>query len=677
MRRSARLGCLSNSAIASALVVVLIFAGITLLRGGILFSPGALNAQTGAGSLGGVKTHADIQDCAQCHPAPFSGQTVADRCLVCHTDLKTDPHNFHNIMVAEGEKSGCTSCHTDHRGSNASLTLLDPNSFPHDKIGFSLKAHPKLANGAPFQCAGCHPNGYVSSYDQAVCSSCHNILNVTFTQNHIASFGQDCLACHDGIDSFGHNFNHTQVVFSLTGKHTSVACGQCHSAAGSTSLVALKTTAQDCASCHAKDDPHQGNLGQNCAQCHTPAGWTPSTFDHSQTAFALIGKHQTAACTACHVNTDLKNTPQACAACHAKDDAHQGDLGQNCDLCHTPAGWLPANIDHNLTRFPLVGKHISVDCAACHVNNVFRGTPQNCYACHAKDDTHQGDLGQNCAHCHTSAGWLPATMDHNLTSFPLVGKHVNADCTTCHINGVYKGTPKNCYACHAKDDTHQGDLGQNCGACHTPAGWLPATMDHNLTSFPLVGKHASAACTACHTNGVFKGTPKTCYACHAANDAHKGQFGQDCGMCHSPTGWLPATFDHSKVGFPLTGAHAGLPCTSCHANAVFKGTPATCSACHAEPAYHAGLFGLNCASCHNTSAWVPAKFNGAHTFPINHGGAGSTCRNCHPTTLQQYTCFKCHDQAQTIARHQNQGIANISNCIACHPTGNGGDGGGN
>jgi hypothetical protein len=142
-----------------------------------------------------VKAHSEIQDCAQCHPAPFNGQSMTERCLDCHTDLKTDPKNFHNNMIAQEEKSGCTTCHTDHREASASLTLLDPQSFPHDKIGFTLKAHPRLADGSPFQCAGCHPNGYIT-YDQTVCGSCHSIINVTFTQSHIAAFGQNCLSCH-------------------------------------------------------------------------------------------------------------------------------------------------------------------------------------------------------------------------------------------------------------------------------------------------------------------------------------------------------------------------------------------------------------------------------------------------------------------------------------------------
>ena len=39
-------------------------------------------------------------------------------------------------------------------------------------------------------------------------------------------------------------------------------------------------------------------------------------------------------------------------------------------------------------------------------------------------------------------------------------------------------------------------------------------------------------------------------------------------------------FDHLITGFELTGQHRDLPCESCHVNALFKGTPRECSACH-------------------------------------------------------------------------------------------------
>ncbi|MGB8401108.1 hypothetical protein, partial [Bradyrhizobium sp.] len=34
---------------------------------------------------------------------------------------------------------------------------------------------------------------------------------------------------------------------------------------------------------------------------------------------------------------------------------------------------------------------------------------------------------------------------------------------------------------------------------------------------------------------------------------------------------LSTSFNHFSTGFPLTGAHSGVDCTSCHVNGRFKG----------------------------------------------------------------------------------------------------------
>src|ERR1700751_2375899 len=39
-------------------------------------------------------------------------------------------------------------------------------------------------------------------------------------------------------------------------------------------------------------------------------------------------------------------------------------------------------------------------------------------------------------------------------------------------------------------------------------------------------------------------------------------------------------FDHLTTGFELLGQHRDLPCEACHANAIFKGPPKACAACH-------------------------------------------------------------------------------------------------
>ena len=131
-----------------------------------------------------------------------------------------------------------------------------------------------------------------------------------------------------------------------------------------------------------------------------------------------------------------------------------------CDTCHTTTNWTGATFNHNNTPFPLTGAHANVACTLCHINNVFAGTPTDCYSCHKADYT--GTTNPN----HTSAGW-PTT------------------CTTCH----------------------------------TTTAWLPATLPASYhTFFPLNHGNAKGVCTTCHTNSsdysVF-----TCTGCHGGNNA--------------------------------------------------------------------------------------------------------------------------------------------------------------
>ena len=84
-----RLGCLSWSGILAGLVVIMAVGGWVYAKGGLLYNPGPLNAQTGE-MLGGVTSHAELSEqCDACHSAPWSAVTMTDLCVDCHgTDAK-------------------------------------------------------------------------------------------------------------------------------------------------------------------------------------------------------------------------------------------------------------------------------------------------------------------------------------------------------------------------------------------------------------------------------------------------------------------------------------------------------------------------------------------------------------------------------------------------------------
>src|ERR1035438_7444508 len=82
-----------------------------------------------------------------------------------------------------------------------------------------------------------------------------------------------------------------------------------------------------------------------------------------------------------------------------------------------------------------------------------------------------------------AAGAAPITLsfDHLSTGFELDGVHRDLPCESCHLNAVFKGTPKNCGVCHItgsvynatpKTQTHI-QSSNNCAACHDTIAFRP------------------------------------------------------------------------------------------------------------------------------------------------------------------------------------------------------------
>jgi hypothetical protein len=113
--------------------------------------------------------------------------------------------------------------------------------------------------------------------------------------------------------------------------------------------------------------------------------------------------------------------------------------------------------------------------------------------------------------------------------------HVVVGCGQCHASRAFTGAPRDCFACHRSSDVHQGGLGGDCAACHSPNGWRVWEFDHNnQTDFALTGRHARLTCGECHRRpaGQVK-LPADCASCHRDNDIHLGQFGVQCQRCHT------------------------------------------------------------------------------------------------------------------------------------------------
>lgn len=195
-------------------------------------------------------------------------------------------------------------------------------------------------------------------------------------------------------------------------------------------------------------------------------------------------------------------------------------------------------------------------------------------------------------------------------------------------------------------------------------------------------------CRQCHEPWVGT-TAGRCETCHTAisqqRETGTGLHGRlatpDCALCHSEhqghdVDLFAAAFEqftttHHAALFPLDGQHTALACAACHQNEQYAGTPAQCAGCHAEPDLHKGLLGTDCARCHTTDGWRPAQLT-SHTFPLDHGDEGHiACTTCHTATLATFTCDACHNPAEMVEEHREEGLSPLAltNCVECHPTG--------
>lgn len=378
-------GCISPLGL---IAIVLVLAGFGAARwsgGSRLFSSGPLNAVAGS-PLGGVSSHAELGgQCSACHVALWQRGGMSERCLDCHSavaDELSDPTSMHGVLKPYFPEMDCRACHTEHHGAQGELTFVGMNEFPHDQVGFSLIAHETGVDGSPMQCSGCHTESLIQM-DQQVCADCHTEIEPAWAGRHAANFGQanvaNCVACHDGVDRYGKNFDHASTGFTLAGEHAEIPCQDCHH--GAVSMETLQTASAGCYDCHANNDVHGGSMGQDCGLCHRSDTWEGASFDHSATGFELTGRHSNLECSSCHPNQQFANTPADCIGCHARNDVHGGQFGSDCGRCHNTSTWEGARFDH----------------AAANATD--------CYSCHAKDDVHRGENGTDCGRCHNTSNW--------------------------------------------------------------------------------------------------------------------------------------------------------------------------------------------------------------------------------------------------------------------------------
>lgn len=582
--------------------------------------------------------HAAV-DCPACHlpslPARRRFRPIAHgHCSDCHEDA------HHGELQARADTGACEACHDLQGWTPSSFEARD-----HAATRFALDgAHRAVP------CASCHPAPPAAPAfrrEDRSCESCHQDPHGgQFAGRASAQAG--CAGCHATAawapSRFG-RMEHVATGFTLDGAHDA-ACVRCHAPSRAATTTAFVGVDRECGACHA--DVHARQFADlACSRCHAGARFTPTVgFDHARTRFPLGGQHRDVRCPDCHGRVDLPGArgtvvyrlgARSCESCHdsphGRPDAPGGSRAAelaratgDCAACHRDDSWgavslaRAARFDHALTDAPLVGAHEAVPCARCHASGRTVAPMQECSSCH--EDRHAQRMTEPCSACHTPRSWAQdRTLDaHRRTRLPLVGVHAVQACRTCHrraAEGDFRDARPDCESCHLhtvrERSPHPPHVGvaflTRCDRCHGADAWLPAHFDHNRF-WPLTGRHQSTACSGCHLNGVYAGTPRDCAdaACHGltprARPVDHTQFDDhDCAECHDTNAWQPADFPLHDPFFPLRGDHH-LDCARCHADPDSYSVFTCMDGCHQnETRHHDEVRGFSndsaaCYRCH-------------------------------------------------------------------------------
>jgi len=416
----------------------------------------------------------------------LKGQHAKQACTACHnSDNIQDPKLKKRPGTYLGLHQECLTCHEDyHQGKLSSKctechgfdTFKKAAGFDHNNTKFPL-----LGQHKNVACIKCHKIEIIdgkktqkfNGLEFANCTACHEDV-------HKNKFGQDCKRCHSE-ESFHFNksmkaFDHNKTNFKLIGKHQQVDCKACHKTGKFTDPI-KHNQCQDChKDFHKGDFTHRDGTKPDCNQCHTNAGFSPSTFSIEQhnKKFKLEGAHLATSCMGCHKKEGewkFKKMGKRCVDCHKNE--HKGFIedkfmpNEDCAVCHNVVSWKKVTFDHNKTGFKLDGKHADIACSECHYaknengarTQQFKGMSQECSSCHK--DNHVGQFAvngkTNCTRCHGTDDWHKSKFDHNTSRFKLDGAHVTVKCEECHKQVTnekgkyveYKFESIECKRCHS------------------------------------------------------------------------------------------------------------------------------------------------------------------------------------------------------------------------------------
>jgi predicted CXXCH cytochrome family protein len=592
---------------------------------GSYVSQGTKGALGTASFPGHVPTNG--QDCITCHASAASGFVSWMGATFKHAPTDTNCASCHNGTTATGNTTPphipaagvqCSNCHTNTAPSFTTYTMN----------------HPAVAAS---RCDSCHNGAYVSQGTKGA-------LGTASFPGHVATNGQDCIACHaaaaSGFTSWtGATFTHAA---------TDTNCSSCHNGTTATG----NTT-----------PPHIPATGVQCSNCHTNTApsFTTYTMNHSAVAASR--------CDSCHNGAYVSQGTKG-ALGTASFPGHVATNGQDCITCHAAAAsgftsWSGGKFTHAAT---------DTNCSSCHNGTTATGqtTPPHvpvtaiqCSNCHTNTApsfttytmNHSAVAASRCDSCHNGSYVSQGTKGAlGTASFPGHVATNGQDCISCHAGAAsgftswsggkftHAATDTNCSSCHngttATGQTtppHIPVTGVQCSNCHTntASSFATYTMNHTAVS--------ASRCDSCH-NGSYASQGTKGALGTASFPGHVATNGRDCITCHASAAsgfasWSGGKFTHAATDTNCSSCHNGTTATGQTTPPHIPVTGVQCSNCHTNTApsfttytmNHTAVAAGRCDSCHNGS-YVSQGTRGAQGKPNDHPKTTADCGSCHNTT---------------------------------------------
>ncbi len=646
------------------------------------------------------------------------GSAGCEACHVASVPVQVGSTFAYSSFSHSGITASCASCHASGSAFYGVTPKSDSLTPPHV---------PEQAGAA---CDSCHLNSVPTMPIPATgaTGTMTTFAGAKFSHSGLSS---GCETCHASSIASGSFYGINSIVVmppssaqgSTSHIPTSASCASCHAGSVPTTLVPGNAAHQAPGSLFATPVPtaamiHAG-VSSGCAACHeynyqwmgvtstpspyaatgaapfrgfqtrpTSAGGTFSFVDAGHplagdcsnchgslvdfTAPSKPANHiptaATAACTACHVNTNYAAMPTLTAI-----HANAPSSSSNCAQCHSASN-AASYSNAVMVIKPVPGNHIdmgSLGCEACHVgsNSSLMLPVQNGATFANSAFSHQG-LSKLCADCHGSsvtAGTFFGVTPKTIASLAPAHVPTTLACNVCHAN--------------------------------VPAGLVPPSGGGSIANFgnaSFIHTGISSGCNTCHdpsiTSSSFYGLPNIVVMPPTAPVG---------ASAHLPTSTTCETCHAVPSGFTTTAGPLG--------SSGFK-SPAPTAAM-----IHTGI-SSNCAACHDTNnSWLSvavypitsaAPYRGFQTRPQASAGqffvadaahpASGDCANCHgsfvdftapskpanhiPTSVSA-ACASCHiavagaiDYSQMPVSSYGNIHANApsssSNCAQCHSAAN-------